>query len=42
MDYFQELLRSESYDFIRTNERLGERIMLLGLGGSHACLRHCQ
>ena len=36
MDYFQELLRSESYDFIRTNERLGERIMLLGLGGSHA------
>ena len=33
---FQELLKSGSYDFIRTNERLGDRIMLLGLGGSHA------
>ncbi len=33
---FQELLQSESYDFIRRNERLGDRIMLLGLGGSHA------
>ena len=33
---FQELLKSESYDFIRRNERLGDRIMLLGLGGSYA------
>ncbi len=33
---FLELLNTPDYDFIRTNERLGERIMLLGLGGSHA------
>ena len=33
---FRELLNSEQYDFIRTSERLGSRIMLLGLGGSYA------
>ena len=32
---FKELLESSSYDFLRTNERLGHRIMLLGLSGSY-------
>ncbi len=32
---FKQLMNSEEYDFLRTNERLGNRIMLLGLGGSH-------
>jgi predicted nucleotidyltransferase len=34
--YFKALLQTKEYDFIRNNERLGERIMLLGLGGSYA------
>ena len=33
---FKQLMKSEGYDFLRTNERLGNRIMLLGLGGSYA------
>lgn len=33
---FKELMMSEEYDFLRTNERLGGRIILLGLGGSYA------
>lgn len=33
---FKKLLQSEEYDFIRSHERLGSRIMLLGLGGSYA------
>lgn len=33
---FKELLKTNEYDFIRNNERLGKRIMLLGLGGSYA------
>ncbi len=33
---FIKLMNSEEYDFLRTNERLGNRIMLLGLGGSYA------
>ncbi|WP_099468166.1 nucleotidyltransferase domain-containing protein [Konateibacter massiliensis] len=33
---FRELMKTEQYDFLRTNERLGKRIILLGLGGSHA------
>lgn len=33
---FKKLMNSTEYDFLRTNERLGERIMLLGLGGSYA------
>ena len=33
---FKSLLNSTEYDFFRTNERLGDRIMLLGLGGSYA------
>ncbi len=30
------LLASTEYDFLQTHERLGDRIMLLGLGGSYA------
>lgn len=33
---FKELLQTAEYDFIRNNERLGDRIMLLGIGGSFA------
>lgn len=33
---FKALLQTTEYDFIRNNKRLGNRIMLLGLGGSHA------
>ena len=33
---FIKLMNSHEYDFLRTNERLGNRIILLGLGGSHA------
>lgn len=31
-----ELLKSPPYDFLRNNENLGENIILLGYGGSHA------
>lgn len=33
---FKELVEKEEYDFLRTNEHLGDNIMLLTLGGSHA------
>lgn len=33
---FAKLLDSAEYDFLRSHERLGKRIILLGLGGSHA------
>lgn len=33
---FKSLLQTTEYDFLRNNERLGHRIMLLGVGGSHA------
>lgn len=33
---FHELVLSKEYDFLRTNPRLGERIILMGLGGSYA------
>lgn len=33
---FKALLQTTEYDFIRNNERLGDRIMLLGVGGSYA------
>ena len=32
----KEIINTEPYDFLRTNEHLGEHIILLGLGGSHA------
>ena len=33
---FRTLLQQPEYEFIRSNNRLGERIMLLGIGGSYA------
>lgn len=33
---FHALMQTKTYDFLRTNPRLGERIILLGLGGSYA------
>lgn len=33
---FTNLMNSSLYDFLRTNPRLGKKIILLGLGGSHA------
>ncbi len=33
---FRQIMNSSEYDFLRTHERLGKRIILLGLGGSHA------
>lgn len=33
---FLKLMNSEKYDFLRTEPRLGKRIILLGLGGSYA------
>lgn len=36
MNDFKNLINTSEYDFLRTNERLGKRIILLGLGGSHA------
>lgn len=35
MDY-KGLIKSQAYDFLRTNPHLGDNIILLGLGGSHA------
>lgn len=33
---FKEIMLQQEYDFLRTNEHLGDRIILLGLGGSYA------
>lgn len=33
---FKKIMNNPEYDFLRTHERLGKRIILLGLGGSHA------
>ena len=33
---FKKLLKQPEYDFLRTNEHLGDNICLLALGGSHA------
>lgn len=33
---FKELLDTGKYEFLKTNPRLGKRIMLLGIGGSYA------
>ena len=33
---FKEIMRSSEYDFLKNNPRLGERIILMGLGGSYA------
>jgi len=36
MKDWKNLISTSEYDFLRTEERLGTRIMLLGLGGSYA------
>lgn len=33
---FKKIMNSSEYDFLRKNERLGSRIILLGLGGSYS------
>ena len=33
---FIKLMHTAEYDFLRTNPRLGNRIILMGLGGSYA------
>lgn len=33
---FIKLMNSSEYDFLRTNPRLGDRIILMGIGGSYA------
>ena len=33
---FQEIIQSPDYDFLRTNPYLGDHILVLALGGSHA------
>lgn len=33
---FNALMNSSEYDFLRTNPRLGDRVILMGLGGSYA------
>ena len=35
MDYL-DIIKSDKYDFLRTNPHLGNHIILIGLGGSHA------
>lgn len=36
MQDFIKLMSTPEYDFLRSNPRLGRRVILLGLGGSHA------
>lgn len=36
MTDFKELLKTKEYEFLKTNPHLGNNIILLGLGGSHA------
>lgn len=36
INQIKELIKSDTYDFLRTNPHLGKNIMLIGLGGSHA------
>ena len=38
---FRALLDTKEYEFLKTNPRLGGRIMLLGLGGSYAYGTNC-
>ena len=33
---FNQIIQTKEYDFLRIHPRLGGRVMLLGLGGSHA------
>lgn len=36
LEQIKKQLKTEEYDFLRTNEHLGNNIILLGMGGSHA------
>ncbi|MDE5946150.1 MAG: nucleotidyltransferase domain-containing protein [Oscillospiraceae bacterium] len=36
LDEIKKTIKEKQYDFLRTNEHLGNNIILLGLGGSHA------
>lgn len=36
LEQIKETVKSSEYDFLRTNPHLGDNIILLGLGGSHA------
>lgn len=36
IEQIKELLKSDEYEFLRTNPHLGNNIIMLGLGGSHA------
>ena len=36
MDKIKQLLKTEEYDFLRTDPHLGNKIILLTLGGSWA------
>lgn len=36
IEQIKQTVNSEAYSFLRTNEHLGQNIILLGLGGSHA------
>ena len=36
LDEIKKTLNTKEYDFLRNNEHLGNHIILLGLGGSHA------
>jgi len=36
MNDYKNLINTSEYDFLRTNKRLGKRVILLGLGGSYA------
>lgn len=33
---FKEIIKSKDYDFLRENEHLGDKLILLNVGGSHA------
>lgn len=32
----KQMIRSDAYSFLRENEHLGDRVIMIGLGGSHA------
>ena len=36
IEQIRQTVKSDEYDFLKTNEHLGKNIILLGLGGSHA------
>jgi hypothetical protein len=36
LDNIKNKLKTEEYSFLKDNEHLGDNIILLGLGGSHA------